>query len=415
MRERTSPARTTGSSRPPQLSLRDSLIIGACKRVFSGLTHGRLELILPSGHRAVVFSGQRDPGCDVVLVLKSTAVFWKSLRRGGIGFAASYLDGDFEVNDLRNVFRFFLKNKAALRTAGGGWFRARLPDKLFHRLRANSRSGSRRNIAAHYDLGNAFYRAWLDDSMTYSSALFDGDVPLEQAQARKYSRIADLLGLQRGKSVLEIGCGWGGMAEAAARRGADVTAITVSQEQLNYATERLSRAGLGRHADVRFVDYRDIDGAFDAIASIEMIEAVGEENWQTYFNTLARRLKDGGRAAVQAITIDPDLFPAYRRNPEFIQRFIFPGGMLPTEAVMRQCGQVAGLTMVHLERFGESYARTLAEWRARFQEAWPRLEGMGFDQRFRRMWLYYLTYCEIGFEQATTNVGIYVFEKPAQP
>jgi cyclopropane-fatty-acyl-phospholipid synthase len=411
MSEQTTSARSERRSSRPASSLTSTLIFNACRRVLRGLKHGRLEVVLSNGDRAVVFEGAQDPSCDVVLILRSYGVFWKSVRRGNIGFAASYLDGDFEVNDLRNVFRFFLRNKPALRSAGRGWFRARLPDKLFHRKRANTRAGSKRNIAAHYDLGNDFYREWLDESMTYSSALFDGDVPLEQAQACKYGRIADLLGIEAGKSVLEVGCGWGGMAEELARRGADVTAITVSREQWRYAGERLVRAGLSDRANIELVDYRDVKGSYDAIASIEMIEAVGEENWQTYFDTLAQRLRGGGRAAIQAITITPDLFPTYRRNPEFIQRFIFPGGMLPTEAAMSNCAGAAGLSLVHCERFGASYARTLAQWRTRFLDAWPRLEGLGFDERFRRMWLYYLTYCEIGFEQATTDVGIYVFEK----
>ncbi len=395
------------------LPLRDKLVFSACIKAFRGLQRGRLEIVLPSGNSGVVFAGEKDPGCNVVLVLKSYRVFWNSLRRGGIGFAGSYLDGDLEVNDLRNVFRFFLYNKEELRAAGHGWFRTRLPDKIFHLTRANTRTGSRRNIAAHYDLGNGFYREWLDRTMTYSSALFKGSEPLEQAQGAKYRRIADLLGLNDQQSMLEIGCGWGGMAETAARLGAKVTALTISQEQLRYAQDRLAAAGLAERAQVRFQDYRDATGQFDSIASIEMIEAVGERNWQTYFDTLAQRLKAGGRAAIQAITIEPALFTSYRRNPEFIQRYIFPGGMLPTEDIMRACAKSAGLEFAVAERFGQSYARTLAEWRQRFLDAWPRLEGMGFDQRFRRMWVYYLTYCEIGFEQGTTNVGIYLFRKPA--
>ena len=387
----------------------DAFFLRRFAAALSKIEHGRLQITMPSGYTRVVVEGRPDPTCDVHLFLKSYDVFWQSMRRGNIGFASSYLDGEFDVNDLRNVFRFFLRNKEALRQAGGGWFRARLLDKLYHRKRANTRSGSRRNIAAHYDLGNAFYREWLDDTMTYSSALFHDDLPLERAQAAKYELIANMLELRTGHKTLEIGCGWGGMAETAAARGADVTAITISREQHKFARNRLEQAGLSDRADVRFIDYRDVEGQFDSIASIEMIEAVGEDNWQVYFNTLAARLKAGGAAAIQAITIDPVLFQSYRRNPEFIQRYIFPGGMLPTEDIMERCAATAGLKLAAIERFGESYARTLAEWRSRFLEAWPRLESMGFDQRFRRMWLYYLTYCEIGFEQGTTNVGVYLF------
>ena len=388
-------------------------IIRILTAALRNLKYGKLDIVLPSGLKATVFEGQAVDGCDVVLHMKNFGAFWKSLRRGTIGFAASYLDGDFEVNNLANAFRFFVKNKGQLGGAGQGLFNTRLPDKLFHRARANTKRGSRRNIAAHYDLGNAFYAEWLDETMTYSSALFDGDKPLEQAQGTKYRRIAELIGVAPGKSVLEIGCGWGGMSELAARQGANVTALTVSREQLHYAKERMSNAGLAGKVDVRFEDYRDCRGTFDAIASIEMIEAVGEENWSTYFNTLAARLKTGGRAAIQAITIEPELFKSYRKKPDFIQRFIFPGGMLLTEQTLDEHAQAAGLEVLEKERFGLCYARTLKEWRTRFLDAWPRLEGMGFDQRIRRMWLYYLTYCEVGFEQGTINVGIYVFRKPA--
>ncbi|MGI9424922.1 MAG: class I SAM-dependent methyltransferase [Hyphomicrobiaceae bacterium] len=405
----TGPNRSRGSFR----EIRDAFILRRCRETFRNLDVGRLEITMPSGITAVVFEGRPDAACNTHLILKNYGIFWRSLRRGTVGFAASYLDGQFEVNDLRNVFRFFLCNKAALKRAGRGWFQARLLDKAAHRRRANTRKGSRRNIAAHYDLGNDFYRCWLDEGMTYSSALYQGDIPLEQAQADKYQLMVDLLDLQSGTSLLEIGCGWGGMAESAARAGAQVRAITISQEQLRYARQRLNNAGLSPQASVEFVDYRDVDGEFDRIASIEMIEAVGQENWQTYFDTLSQRLKAGGRAAIQAITIDPDMFNDYARSPDFIQRFIFPGGVLPTEAIMERCANAAGLQLSRVERFGASYARTLAEWRRRFVEAWPRLEGMGFDQRFRRMWLYYLTYCEVGFEQSTTNVGIYLFAKPA--
>ncbi|MGI9522506.1 MAG: class I SAM-dependent methyltransferase [Hyphomicrobiaceae bacterium] len=368
---------------------------------------------MPSGRTGIVFEGRIDDACNAHIVLKSFDVFWQSLRRGGIGFATSYLDGHFEVNDLRNVFRFFLRNKSRLTRAGRGWFRVRLPDKTLHWRRANTRLGSRRNIAAHYDLGNRFYSEWLDRTMTYSSALFQGEMPLESAQETKYRRLADLLGLSKGTSLLEIGCGWGGMAEVAARRGADVLAITVSHQQLLYTRRRLVKSGLCHKARAEFIDYRDVSGQYDRIVSIEMIEAVGEANWQTYFDVLAQRLKAGGAAAIQAITIDPQLFIGYRRNPEFIQRYIFPGGILPTETVMQKCASSAGLKLEFVERFGESYARTLAEWRSRFLESWPRIESLGFDTRFKRMWLYYLTYCEVGFEQGTTDVGIYLFRKPA--
>ncbi|MEN2494755.1 MAG: Tuberculostearic acid methyltransferase UfaA1 [Hyphomicrobiaceae bacterium hypho_1] len=376
------------------------------------LSRGRLKLIFPSGIKATVFQNEVHSDCDVILHVKNFGVFWKSIRRGTVGFAASYIDGDFEVNSLKNTFRFFISNKKKLGNAVQGFFLTRLPDKLFHKLHANTKSGSQRNIAAHYDLGNAFYNEWLDETMTYSSAIFKDAQSLEQAQEAKYQRVADLVGIKPGKSVLEIGCGWGRMSEIAAKRDARVTALTVSHQQLQYARERINRSGLADKVDVRFEDYRNCRGTFDGIASIEMIEAVGEENWGIYFDTVASRLKEGGRAVIQAITIDPELFKSYRKKPDFIQRFIFPGGMLPTEQLLDKHAEAAGLESLHKERFGPCYARTLREWRTRFTKAWPRLKDMGFDEKFCRMWLYYLTYCEVGFEQRTIDVGIYVFRKP---
>jgi len=410
LREDFATQNQSGQTKPNRLV--DRLIIRLCIAALRNLKHGKLELVLPSGFKAIIFNGKKATGCDVVLRLNNLSIFWKSLRRGSLGFASSYMNGDFEVNDLRNAFRFFLKNKDELQYAGYGLFKTRLPDKIFHRSRANTKRGSERNIADHYDLGNAFYAEWLDKSMTYSSALFDGDMPLEKAQAAKYSRIADLINVGPGKSMLEIGCGWGSMSELAAQRGATVTALTISREQFLYANERIASAGLADKVNIRFEDYRDCQGTFDGIASIEMIEAVGEENWNIYFDTLANRLKNGGRAAIQAITIQQDVFSFYRRKPDFIQRYVFPGGMLPTEQIIEDRAKAAGLEVIHKEHFGQCYVRTLKEWRSRFLDAWPQLEGMGFDQRFRRMWLYYLTYCEVGFELGTTNVGIYVFKKP---
>ncbi|NQX79189.1 MAG: class I SAM-dependent methyltransferase [Hyphomicrobiaceae bacterium] len=389
----------------------NSVIICIFTSALRNLCCGKLEVILPSGTRAIVFDKQVHTGCDVVLQMNNFGIFWKSIRRGTVGFAASYIDGDFEVNNLANIFRFFLLNKKQLGNAGRGFFKTRLPDKLFHRSRVNTQQGSKRNIAAHYDLGNAFYNEWLDDTMTYSSALFSGNQSLEQAQQAKYQRIADLVGVAPGKSLLEIGCGWGGMSEMAAKHDSIVTAITVSRQQLEYVRERISRAGLKKKVDVRFEDYRCCRGTFDSITSIEMIEAVGEENWDLYFSTLAARLKQEGRIVIQAITIDPELFKTYRKKPDFIQRFIFPGGMLPTERVLAKYAKAAGLKIIHQEMFGQSYTRTLKEWRMRFLDSWPRLKNMGFDEKFRRMWLYYLTYCEVGFEQGTVDVGIYVLKK----
>jgi cyclopropane-fatty-acyl-phospholipid synthase len=294
--------------------------------------------------------------------------------------------------------------------AGSGW-----ADRLFHRSRSNTRRGSRRNIEAHYDLGNAFYRLWLDAGMTYSSGIYRSDTDtLETAQAEKYRSIIAALELESGHHLLEIGCGWGGLAEAAARAGAHVTGTTISAEQLTASRERMAAAGLAGRVSLHFEDYRDTRGTFDRIASVEMIEAVGANNWATYFRTLADRLRPGGVSVIQAITIRPDLYDSYRRNPDFIQRYIFPGGMLPTVPKMQEHCRAAGLAFETVETFGASYARTLREWRRRFEAAWPRIAAIGFDERFRRMWEYYLAYCTVGFECRTIDVGLYRLRKPAQ-
>ena len=370
---------------------------------------GALDVGLPSGVRRTLGSGGAGrPSID----LRSFRPIWRSLRRGGLGFAESFIAGDIETDDLAGLIRYFLDNYDTLVATGRGRFEVRNADKWWHEQRDNSRDGSRRNIAAHYDLGNAFYEQWLDAGMTYSSALkvHDGDT-LEQAQDAKYAMTLDALELKPGQKLLEIGCGWGGMVEHAAGAGCNVTAVTVSQEQLRHARARVCAAGLDGKADVRFQDYRDLAGSFDRLVSIEMIEAVGEAHWPVYFSTLARNLKEGGTAVLQAITIREEDFAIYRSRPDFIQRYIFPGGMLPTVTLMQQHARRAGFEFETVCRFGQSYAWTLAEWRRRFQSAWPEISALGFDERFRRMWEYYLIYCEAGFERGVVDVGTYRLHK----
>ncbi|MDX2289674.1 MAG: cyclopropane-fatty-acyl-phospholipid synthase family protein [Hyphomicrobiaceae bacterium] len=394
-----------GGSRRGFAHWRDARVAGFVARRLSGVTKGRLQLTLPSGRLVVLGSGG---GVEAELRLSSYALAWRALRRGTLGFAESYIDGTADSPDIGAVLRFFLVNYAAFEGAGRGWFRARMPDRLAHRARRNSRAGSRRNIAAHYDLGNAFYELWLDPGMTYSSGIYQGSATsLAAAQAAKNAAILAALSPLDGKRVLEIGCGWGGLSEELARAGADVAAITVSREQHAYAQARIAAEGLADRVDVRFEDYRDVTGAFDHIASVEMIEAVGEEHWPVYFQTLADRLVPGGSAVIQAITIREESFAAYQRHPDFIQRYIFPGGMLPTVSIMRAQAQAAGMEFEPISQFGLSYARTLRDWRARFDEAWPRINALGFDERFRRMWMYYFIYCEVGFETGITDVGHY--------
>ena len=372
---------------------------------------GRLLLTLPSGERAVF--GTETTGVNAHLDVNSYRLLWKSLRRGPLGFAESYMAGDADTKSLKDLFDFYMDNAEALDRAAGPRMQSAKPDQAYHRHRANTRAGSRRNIAAHYDIGNAFYRHWLDAGLTYSSGLFpDLTATLEQAQLAKYNRIIHALDLEPGQDVLEIGCGWGGFVAAAAERGANVTAITISEQQLQATHARIMLEKLDHRASVRLEDYRDTQGQFDAIASIEMIEAVGAENWETYFQCLADRLKPGGKAVIQAITIRRDLYEGYRQNPDFVQRYIFPGGMLPTDDAMQKHAKAAGLRFETIQTFGASYALTLQEWQRRFEASWPRIAALGFDDRFRRMWNYYFSYCEVGFRRGTIDVGLYRMTKP---
>ena len=351
-----------------------------------------------------------DPASDqeADLSLCSYRAFWRTLRRGPIGFADAYVDGEIESDDLVSLFRFFVDNRMRLHRAGRGRFQVHAEDRSFHRTRANTREGSRANIAAHYDLGNDFYRLWLDPSLTYSSGLYTSpDQTLEDAQSAKYETVLTALDLATGQHVLEIGCGWGAFACRAAERGAHVTGLTLSREQQSAAREVASARGLDGRINLRLEDYRDVDGVYDRIVSIEMIEAVGEENWPRYFATLRDRLAPGGTIVLQAITIDEALFDNYRSRADFIQRYIFPGGLLPTHSRIVQHARAAGLDVERLHAFGPSYARTLVAWRQRFQANWPAIRALGFDERFRRMWNYYLDYCQAGFEHGTVDVGIY--------
>lgn len=388
------------------------LIIGAAKRLLPKEFKGSLELTLPSGQMVVL--GGQNPGEKADLKLRNFSVVWASIRRAQLGFFERYMAGDVESRDPTAFFRFYLQNRQGLDDASKGIFFQSFIDKLWHRKRDNSKTGSKDNIAAHYDLGNAFYKLWLDDTMTYSSAIFDGKAnSLEAAQRLKYRHVMEAAEVKSGSQVLEIGCGWGGFAEAAARSGAFVHGITLSKEQLAFAQHRLDQAGLKDQASFHFEDYRDTKGLFDAIASIEMIEAVGELHWPAYFKTLFNRLKPGGAAAVQGITILESNYDAYRNGVDFIQRYVFPGGMLLTKEIMREQAQKAGLLLEKFEGFGLSYAETLRQWRVRFEAAWPKIIPLGFDERFRKLWTLYLCYCEAGFAEGVIDVGIYKIRKPA--
>jgi cyclopropane-fatty-acyl-phospholipid synthase len=373
-------------------------------RVLAHLQLGALDVALPDGRRRS-FAGPL-PGPRADLEVRDWRFFRRVLVAGDIGLAESYMDGLCDTQDLIALIELLALNEPHLiRIANGTWWR-RLGFRLAHALRDNSRRGARRNIRAHYDLGNAFYALWLDPTMTYSSALFDGDPtrPLDTAQRAKYERIVDRLGLRQGDTVLEIGCGWGGFAETAARRGARVTAITISDEQAAFARQRLARADLAHTAHIELRDYRDVRGTFDHIVSIEMIEAVGERHWPSYFAALKRHLKPGGKAVVQAITIADSFYQQYRRRADFIQTHVFPGGMLPSPAVIAEQARRVGLSLVDSFGFGGDYASTLRTWLQRFDGAVDRVRAQGFDDRFVRMWRYYLSYCAVGFATQRTDV-----------
>ena len=382
------------------------------QRLIGEPRHGGITVILPNGRIRTI--GKVSTGEHAVLRLNNFRVLTEAMQRGTVGFASAYMNGDVEVDDLTALFRFFLQNRDTFEKANPGFFRKAATDLHYHLSRRNTLEGSKKNIAEHYDLGNDFYGQWLDPSMTYSSALFQsGNQSLEDAQRAKYRRVADMAGITEGSSVLEIGCGWGGFAETVARDyKAKLRGITLSVEQLKYAKDRLARQGLDNFATLVFEDYRHTEGQFDHIGSIEMIEAVGEDNWPSYFQTIHDRLKPGGTAAIQAITIDESDFDGYRSGPDFIQRYIFPGGMLLTKTVMREFGEKYGMVLENVDTFRLSYAKTLKLWRERFLERWPLIAPLGYDETFKRKWVYYLSYCEAGFAEGSIDVGIYQYRRP---
>jgi cyclopropane-fatty-acyl-phospholipid synthase len=372
-------------------------------KLLGKLQRGALRLITPDG--AVMMFG--DDSYPLTLELQTWDVFGAALRSGDIGFAEAFIGGGWKTDNLTGLIALLARNRAPIEELVYGSWWGSLAYRFRHLLNRNSRAGSRKNIHAHYDIGNAFYQLWLDPSMTYSSALFTeatGD-NLQLAQAAKYAAIVEQLQLRRGDRVLEIGCGWGGFAEQAARdAGVHVTGLTLSTEQLAYARERLNKAGLADQADLQLCDYRDSIGQYDAIASIEMFEAVGERYWPSYFECLARNLKPGGRACIQTIVIADELFERYRKGTDFIQQYIFPGGMLPSPKVFERMAREHGLSVSATRRFGIDYADTLAAWRHAFHARLADVRSQGFDERFIRTWEFYLCYCEAAFRERNTDV-----------
>ncbi len=380
-------------------------------RMAMQLKIGTLEIVMPDGsrHRAIA-----SPEPFATLVIKHPRAVARLATGGSLGLSEAYLDGLWESPDLRAVMILASANEAEWEATLNGRRFKRFIAKIFHMLRPNTRGGAKRNIEDHYDLGNAFYRTWLDDTMTYSSAYFGDDTstPLEKAQLQKIHRLCQLLRLTPGMRVLEIGCGWGGFAEVAARDyGCSVVGLTLSPAQLEFAQKRMADAGLSDRVELRLQDYRDVDGTFDRIASIEMFEAVGEKFWPVYFKVIRDRLRKNGLAAIQVITIADRLFENYRKGADFIQRYVFPGGMLPSKRRLRSVITHAGLAWGEEHWFGHDYAETLARWQTTFQGAWPRIVADNAvrrrpcDDRFKRLWEYYLAYCETGFRAGWTDVG----------
>jgi cyclopropane-fatty-acyl-phospholipid synthase len=374
---------------------------------------GRLQVGLPDG-RQLIFEGAQ-PGPSANMQIKDYRFAWRTLRSGDIGIAEAYLRGEWDTPDLTQFLYLFCINRDMMEQVLGGNKVVRWLQVLRHWLNRNTKRQARRNIHAHYDLGNDFYSAWLDPTMTYSSALFDlGSNDLTSAQVRKYQSLAQQIELKTGERVLEIGCGWGGFAEYAAKTyDARVVGLTISREQHDYARKRMFEAGLADKVEIRMQDYRDERGQYDRIASIEMLEAVGERYWPAYFAQLRDRLKPGGAAGIQTITIQERFFDNYRREIDFIRRYVFPGGMLPTPTTLKSLGEKFGVPLRAEKIFGEDYARTLSEWRERFRAAWPQISPLGFDERFRRLWEYYLAYCEAGFRSGNIDVRQMIFSRGA--
>jgi cyclopropane-fatty-acyl-phospholipid synthase len=378
-------------------------------RIDAGLERGAIRVTLPDGRRRRL--GGRAPGPEPVVRLHS----WNSLARlitsGSVGWYKAWEQGEWSSPNPVPLFELFMLNGETLGDTGRAKGLFRFVNRLAHRFRANDKEGARENIEHHYDLGNDFYRAWLDPSMTYSSAIFaepiSANEPLRSAQERKLRLLLDRLALKPGDRLLDIGCGWGSLAEVAARDyGVEVVGLTLSQEQKAYADERMRRAGLSERVEIRLQDYRDAEGPFDAVASVEMAEAVGQDYWRVYLESIARVLKPGGRAVLQFISIREALFESYAANADFIQTYIFPGGMLVSEARFAAIAADAGLSWHDRKGYGLHYAETLKRWRARYDAAVE--EGRlpaGFDEPFHRLWRYYLMYCEGGFRGGGIDVA----------
>ncbi|SEN29953.1 cyclopropane-fatty-acyl-phospholipid synthase [Gemmobacter aquatilis] len=382
-------------------------------RVLDRLQMGRLEFVLPDGRRFRAEGAQPGPVAEIRV--RNADVFSRLVREGDLGFCDAYLDGDWDTPDLQAFMDLVqAPPNNAVNDGFPGMGLVRAYERMRHWLRSNSKRQAKKNISYHYDLGNEFYGLWLDETMTYSSAIFrSGQESLEAAQIAKYASMVDQMGAKPGDHVLEIGCGWGGFAEyAAGQRGLKVTGLTISREQHDFAVARLARAGLSDRVEIKLQDYRDERGRYDAIASIEMFEAVGEKYWPTYFGTLRDCLKPGANATLQIITVPEHRFHTYRKTVDFIQKYIFPGGMLPSPDALSREIAAAGLVRKGSIEFGESYSLTLRRWYDTFNARWPEVERQGFDDRFRRMWNFYLTSCAGAFHGGNCDVTQITVTRP---
>ena len=382
--------------------------------VMGKMKRGRVDIKLPDG-RVFRIEGQ-DPGHVAEVTIHNADTFARTIREGDMGFCEAYLDGWWSTPDLM-AFMDVIHDDDAEEVYDGfpGQFLVRAYEKMRFWMQRNSKAQAKKNISYHYDLGNDFYGLWLDDTMTYSSAKFlTGQESMEAAQTEKYKSMVDEMGAQPGDHVLEIGCGWGGFAEYAAKeRGLQVTCLTISEEQYKYAVDRIEKAGLSDKVTFKLQDYRDEEGQYDGIASIEMFEAVGEQYWPVYFDTVRDRLKPGKNATLQIITVADRRWDIYRSRPDFIQKYIFPGGMLPSPSKLREVAIAHGLGVKQSIEFGESYAITLRRWYDDFNGKWDQVAAMGFDDRFRRMWNFYLTSCAATFDSGNCDVTQITLTKPA--
>lgn len=365
---------------------------------------GRLDFVMPDGRR--FRAGGAGPGPAAEIELHSMDVFSRLIREGELGFCDAYIEGQWSTPDLQSFLDLLNAGNEELYRGFPGQGLVRAYERLRHWLNSNTPEQAKKNISYHYDLGNEFYGLWLDETMTYSSALFDtGQESLEAAQRAKYAAMVDQMGVGPGDHVLEIGCGWGGFAEYAAReRGLRVTGLTISEEQLRFAMERIEKAGLSDLVSLRMQDYRDERGRYDGIASIEMFEAVGEKYWPTYFERVRESLKPEAKAVLQIITIQEKRFEVYRKGVDFIQKYIFPGGMLPSKTALQAEVLAAGMAVESMRAFGESYSQTLRRWHETFNAKWDQVSALGFDERFRRMWNFYLTSCAAAFHGGNCDV-----------